>query len=157
MERALELRREVGDEAAIAESAFRVGLVHQLFTGRRDLAAARFEEAHALAEAAGDALLRSEVHRHLGVIRWHARDLDGAMRELERSLELRVKAGAADWIPGGLIALGHTAIEAGRRAEAIDYLRRGVDLAERLGHRASRVEPARRALAAALAEEEGGA
>src|SRR5437764_641861 len=34
VERALALRRELGDEAGIAESTFRVGLVHQLFTGR---------------------------------------------------------------------------------------------------------------------------
>ena len=156
VERALALRRELGDEADLAESVFHVGLVHQLFTARWDEAEARFREAHALAERTGDALLRSEVHRHLGIVAWHARDVDGALRELERSLALREEAGATEWIPSGLIALGHVSLEAGRRAEGIDYLRRGVELAERQGQRESRVAPARRALEAAIAEEEGG-
>ena len=154
VERALAMRRELGDESAIAESTFRVGLVHQLFTGRWDLAEERFQEAHALAERAGDTLLRSEVHRHLGVVRWHARDWDAAIRELERSLDLRYEAGATDWIPGGLTALGTCKIEVGRRAEGIEDLRRGIEMMERLGQLPSRVDQARRALEAAIAEQE---
>jgi tetratricopeptide (TPR) repeat protein len=148
-ERALALRRELGDDAATAESLFHVGLVHQLFTGRWDEAEDRFQEAHALAEDSGDVMLRSEIHRHLGAVRWHAGDFEAAIRELERSLELRRSDGLEDMVPSALIGLGHAHLAAGHRAEAIDNLRRGVELAERLGHRDHFIAPARRALAEA--------
>jgi tetratricopeptide (TPR) repeat protein len=156
-ERALALRRELGDGAALAESLFHVGLVHQLFTGRWDLAEARFREAQPLAEAGRDPYLRSEVHRHLGAVSWHAGDMDTAIRELTRSLELRESDCAIDTVPSGLIALGQAHLVAGHRAEGVDHLRRGVDLSERLGLRDFFIVPARRALDEAAAAEEGDA
>ncbi|HEY4027734.1 MAG TPA: MmcQ/YjbR family DNA-binding protein [Candidatus Dormibacteraeota bacterium] len=154
VEGALALRRRLGDDAGIAESAFHAGLVHQLFTGRWDLAEELFQEAHTLAGASGDPLLRSEVHRHLGAVRWHARDFDGALRELTISLELRESGGMTDRVPSALIAMGQVGLDAGRRSEGIDHLRRGVEMAERIGLRELLVAPARRALAEALAAEE---
>jgi len=154
-ERGLSLRRELGDDEAIAESLFHVGLVHQLFTGRWDLAEARFREAQALAATAGDAYLRSEVHRHLGAVAWHAGDMDVAIRELTRSLELRESDCEVDTVPSGLIALGQVHLAAGHRAEGIDNLRRGIELAERLGMREWSTVPARRALDQAITGEEG--
>jgi predicted DNA-binding protein (MmcQ/YjbR family) len=151
VERALAMRRELGDEAAIAESSFHVGLVHQLFTNRWDLAEERYREAHELAERAGGALLRSEVHRHLGIVCWHHGDNEGALRELRRSLELREEAGQEDWTASGLVGLGHASMAAGRLADAVDYLRRGVALMERLGQRPSRLDETRAALADAEA------
>jgi predicted DNA-binding protein (MmcQ/YjbR family) len=153
-EAGLALRRRLEDAAGVAESTFHVGLVHQLFTGRWDLAEERFLEARGLAEASGDALLRSEVHRHLGAVRWHARDMDAAIHELTVSLELRRSAGQADWLPGGYLALGTALLDAGRRAEGIDNLRRGVELAGQAGIRDFMVAPARRALARAMEEQE---
>ncbi|HYW25094.1 MAG TPA: hypothetical protein VE953_13085 [Terriglobales bacterium] len=153
-ERALQVRRGGGDGAALAESLFHVGVAHQLFTGRWDLAEQCFREAQPLAEAAGDAYLRSEVHRHLGAVSWHAGDMDAAIGELSRSLQLRESDCDVDTVPGGHIALGQAHLVAGHRAEGIDHLRQGVELAERLGLRDFFIAPARRAIDEAIAAEE---
>ena len=156
VEQALNIRRAIGHHAETGESVFRVGLVHQLFIGDWDQAERCFAEARVLAEAAGDCWLMFESRRHMGAVAWHHRDFDQAIEHLTASLEHSMRIG---WHSGAtaLIALGRCELAAGRRPDGIAHLGRGVELAESRGMRAHIVDPARRALAAATREQEGGA
>src|SRR5690349_464578 len=62
-QRALDLRRELGDRAGAAASLFGVALVRQVLRHDRRGSIALFREALPLA---GDPLTRSEIHRHIG-------------------------------------------------------------------------------------------
>ncbi len=149
VEQALAIRRDLGRDVETAESVFRVGLVHQLFTGDWDGAARCFAEARTLAEPAGNQWLLFEARRHQGAVAWHEGDFDPAIEHLEASLEHSRRIGAADatLTALALIALGRCEATAGRRADAVEHLRLGVESAESRGLRAALVDPARRALA----------
>ena len=155
VEQALAVRRELGHDVEVGESVFRVGLVHQLFTGDWDQAERCFAEAWRLADAAGDCWLLFEARRHLGAVAWHHGDFDRAIEHLTASLEHSLRIG---WHDGAtaLIALGRCELAAGRRPDGIEHLRRGVELAENRGFRPHIVDPARRVLAEAT-QQEGGA
>ena len=155
VEQALTIRRGLGHHAEIGESVFRVGLVHQLFTGDWDKAERCFAEARGLAEAAGDCWLLFESRRHMGAVAWHHGDFDQAIEHLTASLEHSLRIG---WHGGAtaLIALGRCELAAGRRPDGIAHLRRGVELAESRRMRAHIVDPARRALVEATRQQEGG-
>ena len=135
-EQALAMRREIGDNAGVAESLFHVGLVHQIFKGDWDTAQSYFEQARGPAEVAGDDLLLSEVHRHIGAYYWIRRvDFTAALEHLQRSLDLRERLSFRGWLASGLLTLGQCELAAGRSAEALEHLREGVRLAERTGMR----------------------
>lgn len=139
-QRALDLRRTVGDRAGVAASLFGVGLVRQVL--RHDSAGAigLFREALPLAE---DLLTRSELHRHIGF--YHLVDekvYDEALRHLRISLELREKHGDPRWVPSGTLAVGQALLMAGRRAEAADVLRVALDQTRAAGLRPQRVAQA---------------
>jgi tetratricopeptide (TPR) repeat protein len=142
-QRALAIRREIGDQAGIAESLFGVGLVHQVLRRDWDAAMPCFREALALADAHGDDLLRSEVHRHMGFFSM-VEDVEPeqAVHHLRVSLELRERWGDPRWIPSGLLALGQAELVAGRRPEAIEHLRQAVRQARQAGLRERRIRVA---------------
>jgi tetratricopeptide (TPR) repeat protein len=153
-QQALAIRREIGDDAGIAESLFGVGLVHQVL--RRDWAAAvpYFREALALAEDHGDALTRSEIHRHIGF--FHLVEdvqLDQAMAHLAISLTLREQHGDPRWTPSGTLALGQAELVAGQQEAAIGHLRLAVQQARAAGLTQRRVEVAQEWLRRAEAGE----
>src|SRR5215472_13319602 len=65
-ERALAIRRELGDRGGVAESLLHLGWVHQVLFGDGATAVPLFREALELAEPDGDTHVRSELHRHIG-------------------------------------------------------------------------------------------
>lgn len=133
-QQALTIRRELGDQAGIAESLFGVGLVHQVLRSDWDAAMPCFTEALDLAEAHGDLLLRSEVHRHVGFY-YAMSDLqsDKALEHLRISYDLRAKLGDPRWIPGGTIALGIAELADGLREQGLAHVREAVAQAHEAG------------------------
>jgi tetratricopeptide (TPR) repeat protein len=150
-QRALDIRRELGDHAGVAASLFGVGLVRQVL--RRDPAGAipLFREALALAEEHGDDLTRSELHRHIGFhYLGHEQRPDEAVHHLRESLALRERHGDERWIPSGLLVLGQAELRAGRRDEGLMHLRAAVKRAREARLRPERIAHAESALASAV-------
>ena len=139
-ERALAIRRELGDQAGTAESLFGLGLVHQVFHGDWDTAMPYYREGLELAEKHGDLLLRSELHRHIGF--FHTLDdleSDRALHHLRLSHELRAELGDPRWIPGGTVALGLAEIADGLREQGLAHVRQALQQAKDAGLSAQRI------------------
>lgn len=62
-ERALAIRRQLGDETGVPESLFHLGLVHQVLRGDCDVSIPLLREALSLVEPDDDVHLRGELHR----------------------------------------------------------------------------------------------
>jgi tetratricopeptide (TPR) repeat protein len=138
---ALAIRREIGDQAGIAQSLFGVGLVYQLLRHDWPAAVGYFRDALALAEPHADAITRSEVHRHLGFYYLAEEEQpELAVRHLRASLDLREEHGDPRWIPSGMLALGMAEAAAGRRAEAVERLGAAHALARQAGLRQRRLD-----------------
>jgi tetratricopeptide (TPR) repeat protein len=137
-ERALAIRRQIGDAAGVPESLFHVGLVHQVLRGDWDISIPLFREALSLAEPGGDAHLRGELHRHVG---FHILLRDGrpdeALPHFQTSLELWRSLDRSGWVVAGLVALARCESRAGRHGEAVAHSSEAVELAhqERLRQR----------------------
>jgi hypothetical protein len=139
-QRALTIRREIGDLAGAADSLFGIGLVHQVYGGDWDTAMPYYWEALALAEQHAGPITRSEVHRHVGFYYAVAdQQPDRALLHLQKSDELRAEHGDARWIPGGTLALGEALIAAGRRDEGLAKLREAIQQARDAGLRPERM------------------
>ncbi|MGA5304946.1 tetratricopeptide repeat protein [Nucisporomicrobium flavum] len=139
-EQALAIRRELGDEAGVAESLFGLGLVHQVLRGDWDTAMPCFREALELAERHDDLLLRSELHRHIGF--FHTLDdlgSDLALHHLRISHDLRAELGDPRWIPGGTMALGLAEIADGLRDQGLAHVREALRQARDAGLSAQRI------------------
>jgi tetratricopeptide (TPR) repeat protein len=135
-ERALALRREIGDETHVPESLFHVGLAHQVMRGDWDGSIPLFREALLLAEPDGDVHLRAELHRHLGFhILLNDRRPDEALPYFERSLELWRSLDRSGWVVSGLVALARCESLAGRHDDAVAHSGEAVELARREGLR----------------------
>jgi tetratricopeptide (TPR) repeat protein len=122
-EQALAIRRELGDEAAIAESIFHVGLVHQIVRGDQEGSRPFFDESYERARAAGDRLLMSYAIRHVAFCDQEAGDLERAEAGFRESLTLRVEAG---WVPGiaaAQLGLALLLEERGAHDEAVELAR----------------------------------
>lgn len=151
-QRALGLRRELGDRAGEAASLFGVGLVRQVL--RRDTAGSigLFREALALAGEHGDLITRSEIHRHIGFFHWvEEKNHDEALRQLQASQRLREEHGDPRWIPSGTLSIGQVLLAAGRREEAVETLRAAVEQSRAAGLRPERTARAEEWLARATA------
>jgi tetratricopeptide (TPR) repeat protein len=144
-ERALGMRRDLGDLEDVAESLWQVGLVHQVLRRDSARAAPYFHEALALVDALPDCdgWLRSEIHRHVGFdLLVREENHDAALEQLRRSLEIRETLDEKGWCVSGLIALAAVSRQAGRRDDAIAYARRAGALAAELGLRERHLEAA---------------
>jgi tetratricopeptide (TPR) repeat protein len=139
-QRALTIRREIGDLAGAADSVFGIGLVHQVFSQDWDTAMPYYWEALALAEQHAGPITRSEVHRHVGFY-YLVADVqpERALFHLQRSHELRAEHGDERWVPGGTLALGEALIAAGRPDEGMDRLREAIQQARDAGFRPERI------------------
>jgi tetratricopeptide (TPR) repeat protein len=142
-ERALAIRRELGDLAGTAASLFGMGLVHQVLRRDGEAAMPYFREALALADEHASALVRSECHRHVGFF-YMMEDVqpDQGLRHLRISLELREQWGDPRWVPGGTLALGLAELVAGMRAEGIAHIRQSVQQARDAGLSERRIQGA---------------
>jgi tetratricopeptide (TPR) repeat protein len=126
-QRALAIRRELGDQAGIAASLFDIGIVHQVLRRDEKTAIPYFREALTLAEEHGDTLLRSECHRHVGFFYLgEGGQPEEALRHLRTSLDLRHEWGDPRWVPSGTFAVGWAELAAGRRGECVARFRQAV-------------------------------
>jgi tetratricopeptide (TPR) repeat protein len=153
-EQALATRRELGDAEDIAESAFQLGLVHQVLRRDGETAAPLFREALALIETVDDAdpLLRSEIHRHVGFdLLLREERHDEALAHLRTSLELRRSLAERGWTASGLVSLAMAERVAGRLDEAAAHAREALDVARAEGLK-KRVSAAAEAELAAIGQ-----
>ena len=132
-ERALAIRRELGDAAGVAAALFGIGLVHQVLRRDWETAMPFYREALALAEEHADALLRSECHRHVGFFHVQHGRPDEGLRHLRISLELREECGDPRWVPSGKLGLGMAELVAGMRAEGVEHIRQAAEQARAAG------------------------
>jgi tetratricopeptide (TPR) repeat protein len=150
--RALAMRRDLGDGEEVVESLFQVGLVHQVLRRDGETAALYFRETLALVEASpdADALLRSDIHRHVGFdLLLREQRHPAALDHLRASLELRRDLEERGWTVGGLVALAMAERLAGLRDDAIAHAREGLELAHAEGLRERHGAAAANELAAA--------
>ena len=155
-QRALTIRREIGDLAGAADSLFGIGLVHQVFSQDWDTAMPYYWEALALAEQHAGPLTRSEVHRHVGFY-YLVADVqpERALLHLQTSHDLRAEHGDPRWIPAGTVALGEALVAAGRRDEGLRRMREAVQQARDAGLRSERIARIEQSLTEAEAATDG--
>lgn len=136
---ALEIQREIDDQAGVAESLFGVGLVHQVLRQDWKAALPYFREALPLADQHADAYVRSECYRHMGFY-YHAEehDIDTALENLRISQRLREEWGDPRSISGGTLAIGQAELIAGRHADAAASLHTAIEQMESAGVRGRR-------------------
>ncbi|HEX5117746.1 MAG TPA: tetratricopeptide repeat protein [Pseudonocardiaceae bacterium] len=130
-QRALTIRREIGDPGGVAGALFGIAVAHHVLRGDWDTAMPFLWEALELADPHADDLTRSEVHRHVGFY-YLVRDVrpERAIEHLTISQDLRERHGDPRWIPSGIVALGEAHLEFGHRDEAVRLLRDAVRLAK---------------------------
>lgn len=142
-QRSLTIRRKIGDQAGTAASLFGLAVVQQVMRHDSEQAIHNLREATELADAHGDALLRSECHRHLGFYYLTADVVPGeAVRHLQLSLELRHHWGDPRWIPSGTLALGLAELAAGMRAPGLEHVHRAAREARGAGLSSRRIDDA---------------
>jgi tetratricopeptide (TPR) repeat protein len=122
-ERALALRRELADEAGIAESLVYVGLVHQVVRGDHASARPYFEESYERAVRLGDDVQASYALRHVAFCDAADGDLDAAERHHDETLELRRRAGWTWGVAAELIEVADMRVRRGRKEEARELAR----------------------------------
>ncbi len=120
----------------MAESLFQLGLVHQVLWRDGETAAPLFREALALIEQLpdADALLRSEIHRHVGFdLLLREERHEEAVEQLRISLELRRGLPERGWTAGGLVALAMAERVAGDLDGAAAHAEEALELARAEG------------------------
>jgi tetratricopeptide (TPR) repeat protein len=155
-ERALAIRREIGDEAGVAESLLHLGWVHQVLRNQPAVSLPLFMEALTLAEPDGDPQVRSELHRHIG---FHLAMVDNrpdlGLPHFQQSLELWRTGSEPARVIFALAALARCEAAAGHIDDALAHSQEALDLAARGSYRsriASGAEAARRAAEEAAAK-----
>ncbi len=147
-QRALTIRRDLKDNGGVAQSAFGLGLVHQVLRQDWVTAVPLFQEALDLAE---DLLTKSEAHRHMGFYHlYEAKQADQAVHHLRASLDLRHEYGDDRWTPSGTLSLGQAYLAAGNETEGIRLLKQAVQEARDAGLHPRRITRAEEALREAL-------
>jgi tetratricopeptide (TPR) repeat protein len=129
--RALELRRGAGDTRGVVESLFRIGLIHER-RGEDAEAAAVYRQAMRLA-GKDHPLERSNLARHLGYHHRARGELDQALALFEQSLALRDTSGFELTRAPALASLADLHRERKDHAKALEYGRRALAEATRLG------------------------
>ena len=137
-QRSLGLRREIDDQAGIAEALVLIGLVHEQKKDRTEEDVAKAEESYrevlAITGRIGEKRWRSYATRHLGWISLIRGDLDDALPFFEESLRLRQGIGLKAFVPQAYYALGVAHLERGELDEALACSQRAHDLARELAN-----------------------
>jgi tetratricopeptide (TPR) repeat protein len=142
-ERALGIRRALGEPTEIAESLLHLGWTHQVLGTDWETSIPMFREAFTLVGPDGDRHLRAELHRHIGFhVLLHDNRPAEAFPHFRASLELWRSVGEPGWIVYGLAGLALCEALAGRQHQAVDHGAAAVDLARTSGLRASVVSHA---------------
>ena len=128
-ERALAIRRGLGDRAGVAESLLHLGWFHQVLLGDGATALPLFREALELAEPDGDPQVRSELHRHIG---FHIALDEGrpaaALPHFQSSLDLWRSGSEPARVIHGLVALARCESMAGRHDAALAHSQEALDV-----------------------------
>lgn len=133
-ERALAIRRELGDTAGVAESLLHAGWVLQVLRDDSEAAIPLFREALALVEPEGDPEVRSEIHRHIGFhVALTEHRAHEALPHFRTSLELWRTGPEPARVVAGLVALARCESMAGRHDDALAHSREALDLARQGG------------------------
>ncbi len=128
-ERALAIRRQLGDSADVAESLLHLGWLHHVLRGQPDVAMPLFREALVLVEPDGDVHVRSELHRHIGFYVWlEEKHPEEALPHFKTSLELWRSLGDPAHTVFGLVALARCESAAGRHRGALAHGREALEL-----------------------------
>jgi tetratricopeptide (TPR) repeat protein len=128
-ERALAIRRQLGDSAGVAESLLHLGWLHHVLCGEPDIAMPLFVEALALVEPDGDVHVRSELHRHIGFYELlEKRRPEEALPHFKLSLELWRSSSEPAHAVFGLVALARCESAAGLHSEALVHSRQALEL-----------------------------
>ena len=131
--RANMLYAAIGDGHGQADAVHLLGLI-KFYRQKLDLAEALFEESLRLDISAGErTFFRGEYERHVGFVAYQRRDIEGAVRHFERSLEARLEAGAIDASMFAAISLASALIELDRPEEAKPHLDYALAIAQRIG------------------------
>jgi tetratricopeptide (TPR) repeat protein len=153
-ERALAIRRGLGDRAGMAESLLHLGWVHQVLLGDGAKAMPLFREALDVADPDGDAQVRSELHRHIG---FHIAIDEGrpeaALPHFRTSLDLWRSGSEPARVIHGLVALARCESSAGLHEAALAHSQEALDLVRAGSYRPRVVNgaaEARRVVEAAL-------
>lgn len=133
-ERALSLRRRLGDAASLAQSLNGLAVM-AISQGRLDEARRLFEEALALYEATGDARGVSNVVGNLGALCAEQLDARETERWCRRGLELARQSGNLTAAAIALGNIGWALAEQARPDEAAEAYRESLDACRRLGDR----------------------
>jgi tetratricopeptide (TPR) repeat protein len=149
-ERALAIRREIGDHRGVAESLFNIGRLLQVLRRDGDAASRLLEQALAMLQPANAPVLLGDIHLHIGAHVQHWGSGPGAaMPHYERTVELwRAHADPALLVVA-LVTLAWCELQAGRLNRAVEHAGEAVDLAHASGMRDRYVRRAEDALAAA--------
>lgn len=130
-ERALAIRRELGDGRGVAESLLHMGWVHQVLLGDGATAMPLFRQALALAEPDGDPHVLSELHRHIGFhIALDEGQPEAALPHFRTSLELWRLGGEPARVINGLVALARCESMVGQHDAALAHSQEALDLVD---------------------------
>ncbi|MBV8277983.1 MAG: hypothetical protein JO170_22345 [Verrucomicrobia bacterium] len=128
LDRAIELYRELGDDAGLGEATFYRGLVFQM-QNQNESARKVFDQALKLTQETGDERIRSFVVRHIGYLQEAAGQAEEARDSFNESLELRQKNDMKVFVPFALILLADFEGKQKHSANAIQYAEQAIQLA----------------------------
>jgi tetratricopeptide (TPR) repeat protein len=101
---AVALRERLGDTRGVAQSTFYLGLTfEQQSPAQIDVALEHYRRALSLSTDAGDKVLQSYAHRHIGGIKEERGQIDEAFLDISRSVELRREGGFTVGVPFALL------------------------------------------------------
>ncbi len=115
-----------------AEALFYLGLAHERLD-ERPQARATYERALAIAEPAGDALMKAYLYRHLADFQKERNGLPGVLDFHQRCLRLREEIGFATGIVFASLAVGETLVEMKQPEQARPHYQRALEVAQRAG------------------------
>ncbi len=131
-ERAVELRRELGDPEALAVALGLLGY-SRFRAGLDDLVAGPVDEALALLEGRPDGPAKARAYHNAAMIAMFQRHYQPAVAASERALELARRLGDVRLEGATLVALGAAEIVMGDARRAVGILREAHELGERSG------------------------
>ena len=128
-EEALRAQRELGDEREVGNALYNLGLAASFFSGELDRGRSLLSEAMEIFVRLGDLEGQANVHWGFGnLLAITTDELREGMEHLRRCIELYRRVGNVFGEGWGHFELGETNRRLGDSDEALEHLRRGLDL-----------------------------